>query len=630
MDSILYTSPKHLSNLVIWAHTHGTFCSLLPRLETVYHMGTALWICAAGHAYNWPSRTLNFSSQQEKEEAAEMRNRKVSQEGWTLSTAPQGELSQGSDRPQSRHCTVMEDTRNMFNVLCSDHQGLITPTARIGEAQCSHSSQSTSSVPPLLPHASQYHPNLSTVKQEIVERIEVEKTGFESKRLRDTDSKTGNKEMPSKDEAHIGQHATDWTMMEEGQLAANSSYENEPCLPGVAQQNTNDKNYGPRLQVSSPSMHTDSPKTNSPKSNTPCNVPSPRNPAQLPSRKRYHVSSLQNKCLPSEGKTAAQSNTLCTATPGTSSYSKSPATEGHSLDGTEQVEQLESDATSVTPCKSSEGGPTPTKKGQVKLLDGKKGRNSADIKVFREWLCSHHPLEGREVFNIPPGDLDPYLSSFYMDVRKINGLDFSSRTLLFIQTSIDRYMRENCYKHSVTHGHEFSKSQGTMFFKCQQLLQMERERAWGLVAGLTEQNVANLRKKGVLNRVHPEGLLNIMFLNNIRGFGIQRSLHAPLLRWGQIVLRQEEGGTEHLEWREETGGEDETAPRILGNPEDPANCPVMDYKEYARRRPQDMQHEGDPFYLVPQPLYYIWDETWYSRKCLSISKMDKIIKLLTH
>nr|XP_033952436.1 uncharacterized protein LOC117456614 isoform X1 [Pseudochaenichthys georgianus] len=62
------TSSDGLCKLVRWAHSHGTFCSLLPSLQQLTSHGTALttqpgshgssvpvavWSCADGHAYNW-------------------------------------------------------------------------------------------------------------------------------------------------------------------------------------------------------------------------------------------------------------------------------------------------------------------------------------------------------------------------------------------------------------------------------------------------------------------------------------------------------------------------------------------------------------------------------------------------
>ncbi|XP_053869790.1 uncharacterized protein LOC128828837 isoform X2 [Malaclemys terrapin pileata] len=79
-----------LSNLVTWAHTHGTICSQIPSLEIIQNMGhptrdnSVLWICESGHAYHWPCGALYFKSQEEREEAAERKKRSRSYDSWSM------------------------------------------------------------------------------------------------------------------------------------------------------------------------------------------------------------------------------------------------------------------------------------------------------------------------------------------------------------------------------------------------------------------------------------------------------------------------------------------------------------------------------------------------------------------
>lgn len=71
-----------LTNLVTWAHTHGTICKQIPSLEIVQIVGHAskdnsvLWICGAGHAYHWQCEKLCVRSREN--EAAERRKRSIS------------------------------------------------------------------------------------------------------------------------------------------------------------------------------------------------------------------------------------------------------------------------------------------------------------------------------------------------------------------------------------------------------------------------------------------------------------------------------------------------------------------------------------------------------------------------
>lgn len=71
MSDLVQTTSDSLCQLVRWAHSHGTICSLLPSLQHLTrgsygnllttepgpHGSTvtvAIWGCSAGHAYHWP------------------------------------------------------------------------------------------------------------------------------------------------------------------------------------------------------------------------------------------------------------------------------------------------------------------------------------------------------------------------------------------------------------------------------------------------------------------------------------------------------------------------------------------------------------------------------------------------
>lgn len=271
------------------------------------------------------------------------------------------------------------------------------------------------------------------------------------------------------------------------------------------------------------------------------------------------------------------------------------------------------------------------------LLDGlkkrekKRKRNIGDIKTFKDWLVLHCPLETREIYNLPPEDLDNYLALFYSSAKRRNGTDFSASSLHFYQSSIERYLKDHSYEYSVVKGLEFRASQEALKLKQQHLSQKEREGEWSILENLTDEDVENLRKKGILSKRNPQGFLHLMFTNAIRGFGASTHSQSQGLYWGQLVLRKEEGELEYLEWKDDLSVElnaGESGPRLFAKPDSPDSCPVADYKEYARRRPLDMLHDYDPLYLSPKPLCSIWDQVWYSRKSVTKAKMEKIMKVI--
>lgn len=254
--------------------------------------------------------------------------------------------------------------------------------------------------------------------------------------------------------------------------------------------------------------------------------------------------------------------------------------------------------------------------------------------MFKEWLKLHHPSEKRKVHTLPPADLDHYLVSFFISAKRRNGMDFSANSLSVFHHDITRYLKNHNYQYNMLKAPEFRASREAYKLKHWYLLQKKeenREKGCSPMESLTDEDVENLLKKGILNKTHPQGLLHLMLTNLIRGFGVRTHHRAHQLYWGQVVLRKPEGEVEYLEWKDDLGpGENkEVSPRLFAKPEDPDNCPVASYKQYARKRPPDMLNDNHPLYLSPKSLCSVWDEVWYSRKALTKAKIDRIMKVIT-
>lgn len=271
--------------------------------------------------------------------------------------------------------------------------------------------------------------------------------------------------------------------------------------------------------------------------------------------------------------------------------------------------------------------------GVIEKLKRRKTRGN--IKAFKDWLVLHHPSEMRNICELSPEDLNYYLALFYTSAKRQDGTDFSASSLQFFHLNIARYLQEHSYGYSVVRGLEFRGAREALRQRQQVLSQRVREEEWNVLENLTEEEVDGLRKKGLLSKMHPEGLLHLMLINIVRGFGARVHTWGHDLRWGHLVLRQAEGQLECLEWRDNpsddvTAGLDpeEPGPRLFACPDDPEHCPVADYKEYTRRRPQSMNHNLHPLYLTPSPLCSVWDQVWYYQKALSKAKLEKMLKVI--
>lgn len=144
-----------------------------------------------------------------------------------------------------------------------------------------------------------------------------------------------------------------------------------------------------------------------------------------------------------------------------------------------------------------------------------------------------------------------------------------------------------------------------------------------------------LRKRGLLSRYNPEGLLNLVWLNNTKAFGHCTGFHGSTLKWGDIRLRVTETGLEYLEWMGQDAGDlnaktkrGGTDSRVYATQHAPQTCPVQDYKEYAQRRPPAMRYEDAPFYLSIKPVVNLAALHWYNCQALGKNKLAKMVKTM--
>nr|XP_025039815.1 uncharacterized protein KIAA1958-like [Pelodiscus sinensis]XP_025039816.1 uncharacterized protein KIAA1958-like [Pelodiscus sinensis]XP_025039817.1 uncharacterized protein KIAA1958-like [Pelodiscus sinensis] len=657
-----------LSNLVTWAHTHGTICSQIPGLEIIQNMGhptrdnSVLWICESGHAYHWPCGALYFRSQEEREEAVEQRKRSRSYDSWSMehnvsekryrvvSPFEQKKADSINMGSSSRSPEVMQRKEDAFCVMSDT----TVPKAKQSEALPQKDNFSTRpcfaaelSLPSNECHVKtdpdNDEPESREDRQEISDEEEFEAGDPIYRSNCDSERVVQNKETSAEEELQI--HGDGKVSSKEATIQTTVSVFKEkaaviPCLQGETLEDSAYRILEHNC-LKLTALHPTKAKSKTSKARD-----SYESTVSKEKLKPFPVSSVETKAQfePSTfmvfydtAPTGAvhQQLQLCPSTCATSgtgvagNYAEIPP------EKSKQPGPLNAANSSALPTLENENSednlPVSSNKKTLKKSESKRIRNIGDIKMFRDWLASHYPSETREIFTLPPADLDNYLASFYTRVRKQNGTEFSANSLFFFQSSIDRYLKEHKYEYSVSKGPEFTASQEALKAKCQHLARKERERDWNILENLTDRDVENLRKKGILSRMHPEGFLHLMLVNIIRGFGANTHSQTPNLWWGQIVLKKNVQGLEYLEWKDDLNTQASTEESVLyiyAKPDNPGNCPVRDYKEYAKRRPLDMHHDRDPFYLSPKPLCCIWDQIWYCRKALTKTKMEKMMKVI--
>ncbi|KAJ8402067.1 hypothetical protein AAFF_G00373020 [Aldrovandia affinis] len=230
------------------------------------------------------------------------------------------------------------------------------------------------------------------------------------------------------------------------------------------------------------------------------------------------------------------------------------------------------------------------------------------LRNFRDFLISKYPSESREIYSIPCNELDAYLASFFVDARQKDGSEYEPNSLANYQCGLERYLKEQRYSYSITRDKEFRRSQEALKQKQLELKFKGKGNKPHKSMKLTFADELILRKRGLLSRFNPEGLLNLVWLNNTKAFGHCTGFHGSSLKWGDVRLLTTETGLECLEWSYQEYTDD--------------------YKEYAQRRPQAMLYEDAPFYLSIKPVVNLAALHWYNSQALGKNKLAKMVKTM--
>ncbi|XP_068277055.1 uncharacterized protein KIAA1958-like [Nyctibius grandis] len=650
---------RDLSNLVTWAHVHGTMCNQIPTLEINHNMGhpsrdnSILWICGVGHAYHWQCGHL-YMRNREENEAVEKRKRLVSSEA------------------SSREANLEEKRFRMSPSFERAKADAVSTGSRSRSPGVTQQKGNTVYVTHNEPSTSKNKKNSKSMKSCFAAEQHLSASGGEAKTDRHRMKLESNEDpqiIPAEE-----QRISD----EDGQGdRINQNILSESPITGVTAEVDLQMHRSQMMAFNKPTATRISgfAPTGKPPPTLACLPKSlisdqeslgssfvrlgPLNPAgstaetsratnssesAMPKErlKSVPVSNIEAKAQPESPTSVTFFESEATVYAQLSPPEHGPPGTGFSGNVTENpVEESELPGAGHTPCLSAsvspesqtaEQPPASSNQSVLKEWKKKKGRNSGDIKVFRNWLVSRCPSETRKIYELPPDSLNSYLASFYSSAKRQDGTDFSASSLHFFQTNIERYLKDHNYKYSVVRGLEFRASQEALKRKHQHLSQKEREREWSVLENLTDEDVESLRKDGLLNKTHPQGLLHLLFTNLVRGFGAGTHSQGHCLYWGQLVLIKHEGELEYLAWKDDPKAEadtEELGTLLFASPEDPDNCPVTDYKEYAQRRPLDMLHDYAPLYLSPKPLYTLSDQVWYCRKALTRASLDKMMKVIT-
>ena len=105
----------------------------------------------------------------------------------------------------------------------------------------------------------------------------------------------------------------------------------------------------------------------------------------------------------------------------------------------------------------------PDKSELLNYIKGQQNKNTVrktqnDALRFTQWLKDHPRSETRPVHTLEPEILDNYVGQYLLSVKRKDGTDYEPDTLTSIHRSIDRYLKELGYGHSLVTDKAFETS----------------------------------------------------------------------------------------------------------------------------------------------------------------------------
>ncbi|CAH3140317.1 unnamed protein product, partial [Porites evermanni] len=222
--------------------------------------------------------------------------------------------------------------------------------------------------------------------------------------------------------------------------------------------------------------------------------------------------------------------------------------------------------------------------------------------------------ENRQVEEIPPQELDNYLSRFLLSVRKKNGDD-----------------------ESVITGKNFARTRDALKSKQKHLKRLGKGNKPNEASSLTPEERDILFRRKEMGFSSPKALINTLWLNNCMHFGLRGGKEQRELKWGDVVLKTNPFGKEYLEYCTER----QTKTRPGDNPSNvrkvkpkmyeqpslpPERNPVFVYKFYKAKRPNETLVEDAPFYLAVNHQLAFPDTKWFKPQPMGVNKLNSLMK----
>ena len=217
-----------------------------------------------------------------------------------------------------------------------------------------------------------------------------------------------------------------------------------------------------------------------------------------------------------------------------------------------------------------------------------KKKTVSDLKLFNEFLNSEE--EERNIENIPAAELQQLAKKFVLGVRKKNGEEYEPSSLRGFLQSVDRYLRKKGCTFSLLNDKEFCEVQDILKKKQKQLKAIGKGNKPYSDDALTDEDIEEFYRAGVLGNNTPRALLNTVWMNNCIYFGMRPRQEQRDLCWGDLGLKTNADGLRYVKFSterqtktrtgENTRNVRESKPKMFENLDNNDRCPVTAYLAY--------------------------------------------------
>ncbi|VDI15478.1 Hypothetical predicted protein [Mytilus galloprovincialis] len=239
-----------------------------------------------------------------------------------------------------------------------------------------------------------------------------------------------------------------------------------------------------------------------------------------------------------------------------------------------------------------------------------------DLKLLYKWLVGKGEL--RSIEDIPHNELDAFLSEFYITLKRENGQEYEPGTFDGIRASIERYLKEKEYSHSLR-DKEFNLSTRALSAKKVQLKKLGKGHKPNASKAVSKDEEDLLWEQGQLGDGTPRILIFSLWYYFTKCFGLRGRNEHRQLQLGDILMKKDPvDNRQYLEFserltktRDGTKGKEnrKVKPRMYENKSD--RCPIRLFKAYLLRRPENVMEPESPFYLTCIPMERVESMIWY-------------------